>query len=47
MGSSEIYVAPEDIPEIADSLIVGVEAKGTYHMPLFADLLKKWFPGQG
>jgi len=36
MGSSEIYSVVEDLPEIADSLIVGFEdAEGGYHMPLF------------
>ena len=36
MGSSEIYSAVEEFPEIVDSLIVGFEsADGVYHMPLF------------
>ena len=36
MGSSEIYAAVEDLPEIADSLVIGVETSGgNYFMPLF------------
>ncbi len=36
MGSSEIYAAVEELPEVADSLVIGVEtAGGTYFMPLF------------
>ena len=36
MGSSEIYAAVEDIPEIADSLVIGFETPaGRYFMPLF------------
>jgi acetoacetyl-CoA synthetase len=36
MGSSEIYAAVEDLAEIADSLVIGVEtADGKYFMPLF------------
>ena len=36
MGSSEIYAAVEDLPEVADSLVIGVEtAGGNYFMPLF------------
>lgn len=39
MGSSEIYSVLEDMPDIADSLIVGFEGPdGTYHMPLFVVL---------
>lgn len=39
MGSSEIYRAVEDIPEILDSLVVGVErAGGNYYLPLFVVL---------
>jgi acetoacetyl-CoA synthetase len=39
MGSSEIYSVLEDMPEIADSLIVGFEGSdGNYHMPLFVVL---------
>ena len=39
MGSSEIYSVVEDLPEIADSLIVGFETgDGEYHMPLFVVL---------
>ncbi len=38
MGSSEIYSVVEDMKEIADSLIVGFEAGGRYHMPLFVVL---------
>ena len=41
MGSSEIYSVVEDLPEIADSLIVGFEGPdGEYHMPLFVVLNK-------
>jgi acetoacetyl-CoA synthetase len=36
MGSSEIYRVVEDIPEILDSLVVGIERPGgNYYMPLF------------
>jgi acetoacetyl-CoA synthetase len=36
MGSSEIYAAVEDLPEIADSLVIGFETPaGRYFMPLF------------
>jgi acetoacetyl-CoA synthetase len=36
MGSSEIYRVVEGIPEVLDSLIVGVELPhGKYYMPLF------------
>jgi len=38
MGSSEIYGALEDLPEIADCLVVGYEREGIYHMPLFVVL---------
>ncbi|MBV9281588.1 MAG: acetoacetate--CoA ligase, partial [Chloroflexi bacterium] len=39
MGSSEIYSAVEDLPEIVDSLIIGVERPGGgYYMPLFVVL---------
>lgn len=39
MGSSEIYRVVEDIPEVLDSLIIGVErAGGAYYMPLFVVL---------
>jgi acetoacetyl-CoA synthetase len=41
MGSSDIYSVVEDLPEIADSLIVGFEGPdGEYHMPLFVVLNK-------
>lgn len=41
MGSAEIYRSLEDMPEIADSLIVGFEPKtGGYFMPLFVVLNK-------
>jgi acetoacetyl-CoA synthetase len=41
MGSSEIYSAVEDLPEVVDSLIVGYETTGgAYHMPLFIVLKK-------
>lgn len=36
MGSSEIYRVVEDLPEIVDSLIIGLERPGgNYYMPLF------------
>ena len=36
MGSSEIYRVVEDLPEILDSLIIGLERSGgNYYMPLF------------
>jgi acetoacetyl-CoA synthetase len=36
IGSAEIYAAVEQLPEIADSLVVGVEREdGGYDMPLF------------
>ena len=36
LGSAEIYGAVERLPEIADSLVVGVELPdGGYYMPLF------------
>jgi acetoacetyl-CoA synthetase len=36
MGSSEIYATVEDLPEVADSLVVGLELSGgQYWMPLF------------
>jgi acetoacetyl-CoA synthetase len=39
LGSSEIYAAVENLPEIVDSLIVGVEKPdGGYYMPLFVVL---------
>jgi len=39
LGSSEIYAAVENLPEIADSLIIGVEQPdGGYYMPLFVVL---------
>ncbi|HZS79659.1 MAG TPA: acetoacetate--CoA ligase [Ktedonobacteraceae bacterium] len=39
MGSSEIYRVVEDIPEVLDSLIIGVERPGGgYYMPLFVVL---------
>ena len=39
MGSSEIYRVVEDLPEILDSLIIGMELEGgAYYMPLFVVL---------
>jgi acetoacetyl-CoA synthetase len=39
MGSSEIYRVVEDMPEILDSLVVGIERPGgNYYMPLFVVL---------
>ena len=39
MGSSEIYSAVEELPEVLDSLIVGLEQPGGgYYMPLFVVL---------
>ncbi len=39
MGSSEIYSVVEGLPEVLDSLVVGVEqAGGKYYMPLFVVL---------
>ena len=36
MGSSEIYAAVEDLAEVTDSLVIGIETSGgTYLMPLF------------
>jgi acetoacetyl-CoA synthetase len=39
MGSSEIYRVVEDLPEILDSLVVGIERPGgNYYMPIFVIL---------
>jgi acetoacetyl-CoA synthetase len=39
MGSSEIYSAVEDLPEVVDSLVIGFETShGNYLMPLFVVL---------
>jgi acetoacetyl-CoA synthetase len=39
MGSSEIYATVEDLPEVVDSLVVGLELSGgKYFMPLFVVL---------
>lgn len=39
MGSSEIYSAVEDLPEVIDSLVLGYEPpEGGYYMPLFVVL---------
>ncbi|MEE9418728.1 MAG: acetoacetate--CoA ligase [Desulfatiglandaceae bacterium] len=39
MGSSEIYSAVEDLPEVLDSLVLGYEPPGGgYYMPLFVAL---------
>src|SRR5207248_3290886 len=39
MGSSEIYRVVESLPEVLDSLIVGIERPGgKYYMPLFVVL---------
>lgn len=35
IGTADIYNIVEDIPEVKDSLIVGIEAKDGYYMPLF------------
>lgn len=35
MGSSEIYNVVEDLPEVVESLVVGVEKEEGYYMPLF------------
>jgi acetoacetyl-CoA synthetase len=36
MGSAEIYGVVEQLPEVSDSLVIGVErTDGTYLMPLF------------
>lgn len=41
MGSSEIYAAVEELPEIVDSLVVGyTDPAGNYCMPLFVVLEK-------
>ncbi len=42
MGSSEIYRVVESLPEVMDSLVVGVELPhGQYYMPLFVVLRAK------
>jgi len=39
MGSSEIYRVVEDMPEVLDSLIIGIERSGgDYYLPLFVVL---------
>ena len=39
MGSPEIYAVVERLPEVADSLVVGVERPdGSYYMPIFVVL---------
>ena len=39
MGSSEIYAVVEALPEVIDSLVIGIEqAGGGYYMPLFVVL---------
>ena len=41
MGSSDIYQAVAKLPQIRDSLVIGVEyADGTYWMPLFVSLTR-------
>ncbi len=41
MGSSEIYAVVEDLPEVADSLVIGFESpRGKYLLPLFVVLEK-------
>jgi acetoacetyl-CoA synthetase len=41
MGSSEIYATVEDLPEVVDSLVIGLElSEGQYLMPLFVVLEK-------
>jgi acetoacetyl-CoA synthetase len=39
MGSADIYAAIEELPELADSLVIGAELPdGGYYMPLFVVL---------
>ena len=39
VGTSEVYSAVESLPEIRDSLVIGLELpKGGYYMPLFVVL---------
>ncbi|MEV4900996.1 acetoacetate--CoA ligase [Citricoccus sp. NPDC055426] len=39
LGSADIYAAVQHVPEVADSLVIGVEeAGGGYYMPLFVVL---------
>lgn len=43
LGSAEIYAAVESLPEVQDSLIVGVEREdGSYWMPLFIVPNQEW-----
>jgi len=47
IGSSEIYSTVEDLPEIVDSLIIGVERPGGgYYMPLFVVLREEHAEGR-
>jgi acetoacetyl-CoA synthetase len=38
LGSSDIYAAMQLIPEVVQSMVVGVERPGGYYMPLFVEL---------
>lgn len=38
LGSSDIYAAMQLIPEVVQSMVIGVERPGGYYMPLFVEL---------
>lgn len=38
LGSSEIYAALQEIPEVIQSTVLGIEHPGGYHLPLFVQL---------
>ncbi|MDI3329962.1 MAG: acetoacetate--CoA ligase [Micrococcus sp.] len=38
LGSSDIYAALQLIPEVVQSMVIGVEHPGGYYMPLFVEL---------